>query len=280
MMAKDSVKNRLETGISFAEFSYQMIQGYDFYWLHKNKNVQIQMGGSDQWGNMLTGTELIRRMDSKEAHVFTAPLITKADGSKFGKSEGGNIWLSPERTSPYKFYQYWLNVSDEDASRYIKIFSMKEIKELKTLIEEHQQEPHRRLLQNCLADEMTTRIHSETELENSIKASNILFGKSTREELISLSTKQLEEIFSDVPQFNLNKKDLESPMGIIDLLSEKTAVLPSKGEARRMLQANGISLNKEKINGEKMVDKSDLIKDRFLIVQKGKKNYFLINAVE
>lgn len=280
MMAKDSVKNRLETGISFAEFSYQMIQGYDFYWLFKNKNIQIQMGGSDQWGNMLTGTELIRRMDSKDAHVFTAPLITKADGTKFGKSEGGNIWLSPERTSPYKFYQYWLNVSDEDASRYIKIFSMKDPSELTTLIDEHQKEPHRRLLQNVLADEMTTRIHSKTELENSIKASNILFGKSTRDELISLSTKQLEEIFSDVPQFDLNKKELENPIGIIDLLSEKTAVLPSKGEARRMLQANGISLNKEKVNGEKMVDKSDLIKDRFLIVQKGKKNYFLINAVE
>jgi len=280
MMAKDSVKNRLESGISFAEFSYQMIQGYDFYWLYKNKNVQIQMGGSDQWGNMLTGTELIRRMDSGDAHVFTAPLITKADGSKFGKSEGGNIWLSPEKTSPYKFYQYWINVSDEDAATYIKIFSMKNPDELTSLIEEHQQAPHQRLLQNCLADEITERIHSKTELENSIKASNILFGKSTRDELISLSEEQLEEIFADVPQFDLSKRELENPIGIIDLLSGKTSVLPSKGEARRMLQANSISLNKEKVDGNKLVDKSDLIKNRFLIVQKGKKNYFLINAVE
>ncbi len=278
MMAKDSVKNRLESGISFAEFTYQMIQGYDFYHLFKNQDVKIQMGGSDQWGNMLTGTELIRRMDGEDAHVFTAPLITKADGSKFGKSEGGNIWLSAEKTSPYKFYQYWLNVSDEDASRYIKIFSLKKPEEIQSVIDEHQNEPHRRLLQNMLADEMTERIHSKEELENAVKASNILFGRSTKEELTSLSEKQLEEIFSDVPQFSVNRGEIENNLSMIDLLAEKTSVMASKGEARRMLQANSVSLNKEKVNGEKLLESSDLIRDRFLIIQKGKKNYFLIKA--
>ena len=276
MMAKDSVKNRLETGISFAEFSYQMIQGYDFYYLHKHQNIQIQMGGSDQWGNMLTGTELIRRMEGSEAHVFTAPLITKADGSKFGKSEGGNVWLSAERTSPYKFYQYWLNVSDEDASRYIKIFSLKSVEEISEMIKLHEEAPHERKLQRSLAEEMTERIHSKEELENAIKASNILFGNSTKDELLSMSERQLEEIFSDVPQFEINRNDLNEPIGIIDLLAEKTAILASKGEARRMIQQNSISLNKEKVDENKEVSLDDLIKNKFIIAQKGKKNYFLI----
>lgn len=279
MMAKDSVKNRLESGISFAEFSYQMIQGYDFLHLFKNEKVEIQMGGSDQWGNMLTGTELIRRMESGDAHVFTAPLITKADGSKFGKSEGGNIWLSAEKTSPYKFYQYWLNVSDEDAVRYIKIFSFMKPNDIEALISEHNAEPHMRKLQKSLAEEMTERIHSEEELKNAINASSILFGQSTKENLISLSEKQLEEVFSDVPQFEVKKADLNNEVPVVDLLTEHTSILSSKGEARRMLQANSISLNKEKVDHERIVNTADLIKDRYLILQKGKKNYFLVKAV-
>ena len=276
MMAKDSVKNRLESGISFAEFSYQMIQGYDFYYLFRNHGVQIQIGGSDQWGNMLTGTELIRRMDGREAHVFTAPLITKADGSKFGKSEGGNIWLSSEKTSPYKFYQYWLNVSDEDAFRFIKIFSLRSVREIETMISQHQEAPHERLLQRSLAEEMTERIHSKEELDNAISASKILFGQSTRDELLALTEAQIEEIFSDVPQFEVKRESIGG-LGIVELLSEQTKVLSSKGEARRMLQANSISLNKEKVTDEKVLSPEDLIRDKFLIVQKGKKNYYLIN---
>lgn len=276
MMAKDSVKNRLETGISFAEFSYQMIQGYDFYYLHKNKNIQVQMGGSDQWGNMLTGTELIRRMEGKEAHVFTAPLITKADGSKFGKSEGGNIWLSAERTSPYKFYQYWLNISDQDASRYIKIFSFSSEEEITSIVENHLKAPHERLLQKALAGEITERIHSRSELQHAITASNILFGQSTTDDLLSLSDNQLEDIFSDVPQFIINNSDLNNNLGIVELLTEKTSIMSSKAEARRMLQANGLSINKEKVEENKQIGFSDFINNRFLIVQKGKKNYFLV----
>lgn len=279
MMAKDSVKNRLDGGISYAEFSYQMIQGYDFYHLHKNNNVQIQMGGSDQWGNMLTGTEMIRRMDGGEAHVFTAPLITKADGSKFGKSEGGNIWLSAGKTSPYKFYQYWLNVSDTDAINYIKIFSFKEIPEIERMILEHETQPHLRILQKALAEELTLRIHSHQELQNAVRASEILFGQSTREDLIQLSDELLEEIFEDVPQSEISRSVIENSAEIVDFLSVKTSVFSSKSEARRMLQANSIGLNKEKVAEDKVITMSDLINERFLLIQKGKKNYYLIRVI-
>ena len=279
MMSKDSVKSRLEAGISFAEFSYQLVQGYDFYWLNREKQVMLQMGGSDQWGNMLTGTELIRRKDGNEAHAFTAPLITKSDGSKFGKSEGGNVWLDANRTSPYKFYQYWLNVSDEDAVRYIKIFSMKSVEEIETIISEHEPEPHLRKLQHVMAEELTERIHSKDELQNAILASNILFGKSAKQDLVDLSDALLKEIFSDVPQFDLKLNDLKGGIDIIELLAEKTTILPSKGEARRMLKSNSISLNKDKVSEGRLVNESDLIKDKYLIVQRGKKNYFLINSV-
>lgn len=278
MMAKDSVKNRLEGGISYAEFSYQMIQGYDFYHLYKNQRIQIQMGGSDQWGNMLTGTELIRRMDGGEAHVFTAPLITKSDGSKFGKSEGGNIWLSANKTSPYKFYQYWLNVSDTDAINYIKIFSFKDIPEIEKMIIEHEIQPHLRILQKSLAEELTIRIHSQQELENAAKASEILFGQSTREDLMKLSDMQLQEIFEDVPQSEINRTDIENSVEIIDFLTVKTSVFASKSEARRMLHSNSIALNKEKISEDKVINSSDLINNRFLLVQKGKKNYYLVRV--
>ena len=279
MMAKDSVKNRLDGGISYAEFSYQMIQGYDFYHLHKNNNVQIQMGGSDQWGNMLTGTEMIRRMDGGEAHVFTAPLITKADGSKFGKSEGGNIWLSAGKTSHYKFYQYWLNVSDTDAINYIKIFSFKEIPEIERMILEHETQPHLRILQKALAEELTLRIHSHQELQNAVRASEILFGQSTREDLIQLSDELLEEIFEDVPQSEISRSVIENSAEIVDFLSVKTSVFSSKSEARRMLQANSIGLNKEKVAEDKVITMSDLINERFLLIQKGKKNYYLIRVI-
>jgi len=278
MLAKDSVKSRLESGISFAEFSYQMIQGYDFFYLFKHREVQIQMGGSDQWGNMLTGTELIRRKEGKDAHVITAPLITKADGSKFGKSEGGNVWLDGKKTSPYKFYQFWLNISDGEAEKYIKIFSLKEKHEIEALTAEHSEAPHLRLLQKSLAEEMTERIHSIRELESAISASNILFGKSTREDLLSLSENQLEEIFTDVPQFVVQRKDISGSIHMVDLLAEKSNILPSKGEARRMLKSNAISLNKEKVNDQKQVDTKDLIKNVYLIVQSGKKNYYLIKV--
>lgn len=278
MLAKDSVKSRLETGISFAEFSYQMVQGYDFFYLFKHQNVEIQMGGSDQWGNMLTGTEFIRRKEGKEAHVITAPLITKADGSKFGKSEGGNIWLDSKKTSPYKFYQFWLNISDEEAAKYIKIFSLRDMEAIEALSIQHNEAPHMRLLQKTLAEEMTERIHSKKELEAAISASNILFGRSTKEELLSLSESQLEEIFADVPQFEVSGSEISKGISITDLLSEKTSVLSSKGETRRMLQSNAISLNKEKVDEQKQIDEKDMIKGRYLIVQRGKKNYYLIKS--
>ena len=280
MMAKDSVKSRLESGISFAEFSYQLVQGYDFYHLHKEQGVKVQMGGSDQWGNMLTGTELIRRKDGGEAHAFTAPLITKADGSKFGKSEGGNIWLDSKKTSPYKFYQYWLNTSDEDAVRYIRTFSLKDREEIESLSAEHMEEAHLRLLQKSLAEELTRRIHSEKELESAVKASTILFGNSTKDDLLSLSGEQLMEIFADVPQFAVKRSALEKGLDMADFLAEHTSILPSKGEARRMLKSNAISLNKEKVGEEKLIGSDDLLGQGIMIVQRGKKNYFLISAID
>lgn len=274
MMAKDSVKSRLETGMSFTEFSYQLVQGYDFYWLWKNKNCMVQLGGSDQWGNIVTGTELIRRKGGGQAFAVTTPLIKKADGGKFGKTEEGNVWLDKTKTSPYKFYQFWLNSSDEDAKNYIKIFTLKSQEEINTIITEHEQAPHLRVLQKALADEVTTRVHSAEDLDMAIKASNILFGKSTADDLKSLDENTFLSVFDGVPQFEVSANDLEC--GIVDFLAEKTQVFGSKGEARRMLKSNAVSINKEKVIEDKQINSTDLISDKYILVQKGKKNYFLI----
>ena len=274
MMAKDSVKSRLETGMSFTEFSYQLVQGYDFYWLWKNKSCMVQLGGSDQWGNIVTGTELIRRKGGGQAFAVTTPLIKKADGGKFGKTEEGNVWLDKTKTSAYKFYQFWLNSSDEDAKNYIKIFTLKSQEEINSIITEHEQAPHLRVLQKSLADEVTTRVHSAEDLEMAIKASNILFGKSTADDLKSLDEDTFLSVFDGVPQFEVSANDLEC--GIVDFLAEKTQVFASKGEARRMLKSNAVSINKEKVNEEKQISSADLISNKYILVQKGKKNYFLI----
>jgi len=275
MMGKDSVKTRLETGLSFTEFSYQLVQGYDFYHLYKHNNCKIQMGGSDQWGNITTGTELIRRMDSGEAHALTAPLLTKADGSKFGKSEGGNIWLDPEKTSPYKFYQYWLNTADADAMTCIRIFSLKGKEEIESLEKEHQENPHFRVLQNALADELCIRVHGEPELETAKKASKILFGKSTFEELNDLPEKTFLEVFEGVPMGQISKSEFLEGIGLLDLLSAKSGFLASNGEARRALKEQSISINKQKVNEQFQPKESDLISGKYLLLQRGKKNYFL-----
>ena len=276
MMAKDSVKSRLETGISFTEFSYQLVQGYDFYWLYKNKNCKIQLGGSDQWGNITTGTEFIRRKDGGEAFAVTSPLIKKADGGKFGKTEEGNVWLDKRLTSPYKFYQFWLNSSDEDVKKYIRIFTLLTKEEIEKLEVQHDEAPHTRLLQKTLAEDITIRAHSKEDLDAAIKASNILFGKSTSEDLLSLDEETFLSIFEGVPQFSVGKADLEAD--IFDFLAEKTQVFSSKGEARRMIQSNAVSINKEKITNDKVLFDNDLISNKYLLVQKGKKNYFLITV--
>ncbi len=280
MMAKDSVKSRLETGLSFTEFSYQLVQGYDFYWLWKNKNVKLQLGGSDQWGNIVTGTELIRRKGQGEAFAMTTPLITKADGSKFGKSEGGNIWLDPEKTSPYKFYQYWINSSDEDVEKYIKIFSTKSHDVIEGLIAEHREAPHQRSLQKALAEEITTRVHSAEDLDMAIKASAILFGKSTTGDLSSVNEKTLLQVFEGVPQAEITKDQLASAENVTDLLSDLTdgMVFPSKGEARRMIKGGGVSINKNKISSADAAVDFDLLQGKYLLAQKGKKNYYLIKV--
>ena len=276
MLAKDSVKSRLETGMSFTEFSYQLIQGYDFYHLWKNEGVKLQMGGSDQWGNITTVTELIRRMAGGEAFALTTPLIKKADGSKFGKSEGGNIWLDPEKTSPYHFYQFWLNAADSDAGSFLRIFSLKNKEEIEALEAEHAEAPHTRVLQRALAEEVTERVHSRADLDNAISASDILFGKGTEESLRSLNSATLMNIFEGVDQFELSRDQLSAGIAIIDLLAESTAVFPSKGEARKMLQANGVSINKQKVGPDYVLDTKDLLNDQLILVQKGKKNYYLI----
>lgn len=280
MMAKDSVKNRLETGMSFTEFSYQLVQGYDFLWLYENKGCRLQMGGSDQWGNIVTGTELIRRKISGEAFALTTPLIKKADGTKFGKTEDGNIWLDPKKTSPYKFYQYWLNTSDEDAANFIKIFTLKSETEINTLIKEHQEEPHQRKLQSCLADEVTTRVHSKEALQLAIKASNILFGNSTTEDLLSLDEDTLLSVFEGVPQTIITKSAFDTCTSAIDLLSDVSnqIVFTSKGEARRMIQAGGVSINKTKLLDGNAKPDFNLLQNKYLLAQKGKKNYFLIRV--
>ncbi len=277
MMAKDSVQNRLETGLSYTEFSYQLIQGYDFFHLAKHKDVKLQMGGSDQWGNITTGIELTRRMGGGEVYALTAPLVTKADGSKFGKSEGGNVWLDPKRTSPYKFYQFWLNVSDEDVERFIKIFSLKPREELESLIAEHAEAPHLRLLQTALAEELTDRVHGADALSAAVVASGILFGKSTATELKKLSESDFLDVFEGVAQFGIDHSRLEDGIDLVDLLAE-SGFLPSKGEARRAIQQNSISLNKEKIGEGYAVSKTDLINDRYVLLQRGKKNYFIVRV--
>ena len=274
MMAKDSVKNRLETGMSFTEFSYQLVQAYDFYWLWKNKNCKVQLGGSDQWGNIVSGTELIRRKGEGKAFAVTTPLIEKADGGKFGKTESGNIWLDETKTSPYKFYQFWLNSSDEDAKNYINIFTPLSEKEIVTLVAEHEATPHLRLLQKAIADEVTTRVHSKKDLEMAIKASTILFGNSTADDLKSLDENTFLSVFEGVPKFEMGKAALNC--GILDILAEKTQIFESKGEARRMISSNAVSINKEKIAEDFQISKNDLLSEKYLLIQKGKKNYFLI----
>lgn len=276
MMAKDSVKSRLETGLSFTEFSYQLVQGFDFYWLWKNKNCKVQLGGSDQWGNIVTGTELIRRKSGGEAFAVTTPLIKKSDGGKFGKTEEGNVWLDKTKTSPYKFYQFWLNSSDDDAKNYIKIFTLKNKEEISILIKEHNQAPHLRSLQKNIAEEITIRVHGKKELENAILASNILFGKSTSDDLKKLDSETFLAVFEGVPQYNISKEELNTD--IFTLLVEKTSIFNSKGEARRMISSNAVSFNKEKISSDFNSSDISLINEQYLLVQKGKKNYFVIKV--
>ena len=275
MMAKDSVQKRLETGLSFTEFTYQLVQGYDFYHLYKNHNCKIQMGGSDQWGNIVTGTELIRRKDGGEAFALTCPLVTKADGGKFGKTEQGNVWLDAAKTSPYKFYQFWLNCSDEDAAKYIRIFTLLDKTEIENLEIEHAQAPHLRVLQKALAKDVTVRVHSEDDYNAAVEASQILFGNSTADALKSISGEMLLSVFEGVPQALLNKSELSGGLNVVSLLSEQTGFLSSNGEARRALKENSISINKDKVKETDTVDESDLIAHKYLLLQRGKKNYFL-----
>ena len=279
MMAKDSVQTRMEKGISFTEFSYQLLQGYDFYYLWKNNNVMLQMGGSDQWGNITTGNELIRRKGSGEAYAICTPLIKKADGTKFGKTEGGNIWLDPKRTSPYRFYQFWLNASDADAETYIKIFTLFERANIEDLITRHRAEPHLRLLQKELAKDITTRVHSEEDCHNAVAASDILFGKATQADFEKLSDELLLDVLEGVPQFVVDKTIFSTGIGFADLLTEKSNILASKGEYKRAMQENSLSLNKEKVgDAEKIITADLLINGKYLLIQRGKKNYFLIIA--
>lgn len=283
MMSKDSVKKRLSSeaaeGMSFTEFTYQLVQGYDFLHLYKNKNCTLQMGGSDQWGNITTGTELVRRIATGKAYALTCPLITKADGTKFGKSEGGNIWLDAARTSPYKFYQYWLNTSDVDAEKYIKIFTFLTKEAIEVLSEKHSEAPHLRLLQKRLAEEITVMVHSAEDLENAIKASNILFGNSTSDDLKQLDEATFLDVFEGVPQAEITKNQIEAGIEIVVLLNDKTGFMKSNGEARRALTANSISVNKEKVTEDFVLSAKDLINNQFVLLQSGKKNYFVVRVV-
>jgi len=279
MMAKDSVKKRMETGISFTEFTYQLLQGYDFLTLYREKGCRLQMGGSDQWGNITTGTELIRRMEGGEAYALTCPLITKADGTKFGKTEGGNVWLDPEKTSPYKFYQFWLNCSDEDTSRYIRIFTLLSKEEIDRLEEEHKTAPHLRILQKALAKDITIRVHSEKDYEAAVAASEILFGKGTTEMLQQLDTETLKSVFEGVPTFEISRELLKGEgVNIVELTASETNMFASKGEVKRALKENSISLNKAKITDTYQVTEKDLLSDSIILVQKGKKNYYLVEV--
>ena len=283
MMAKDSVKKRLSSessvGMSFTEFSYQLLQGYDFLWLNQNKNCKLQMGGSDQWGNITTGTELIRRKTDSDAFALVCPLITKADGGKFGKTESGNVWLDRRYTSPYKFFQFWLNVSDADAEKYIKIFTSIDKTEIENLVAEHATAPHLRILQKRLAKEVTIMVHSEDDYNAAIEASNILFGNSTSEALKKLDEDTLLAVFDGVPQFKIDRSLLTEGVKAIDLLTDIAAVFPSKGEMRKLVQSGGVSLNKEKLeNQDQLITVSELLNNKYLLAQKGKKNYYLLIA--
>ncbi len=280
MMAKESVKKRISKdttqGMSFTEFTYQLIQGYDFLHLYKEMNCMLQMGGSDQWGNITTGTELIRRKENKKVFAMTCPLIKKSDGSKFGKSEGGNIWLDKEKTSVYKFYQYWLNISDEDAVNYIKVFTFLNKQEVEDLIDEHQKDKSKRLLQNKIADSITSMVHSEDDLLNAVKASKVLFGKSSKEDLESLDENTFNEIFDGVPSSSISSKELAKGINIDFLLAKDTNFLKSMGEARRSLKENSISVNKIKVSENTVVSNKDLINNKYLLLQRGRKNYYLV----
>lgn len=283
MMSKDSVKKRLgdesKIGMSFTEFTYQLVQGYDFLHLYKEKNCKLQMGGSDQWGNITTGTELIRRKAKGEAYALTCPLITKADGTKFGKTESGNVWLDPNLTSPYKFYQFWLNVSDEDAEKYIKIFTLLSQKEVADIVNAHKEEPHKRQLQKVLAQEITTMVHSKEEYEAAVEASEILFGNGTAEQLKKIDDKTFISVFEGVPCFDIESNVLKQGVNVVDLLAERTAIFPSKGELRRTIQGNGLSINKNKVpNVDLIVDNEFLLGEKYILIQKGKKNYFIIEV--
>ncbi len=279
MMAKDSVQSRLESGMSFTEFSYQLVQGYDFYWLWKNKKVKLQMGGSDQWGNIVTGTELIRRKDSGEAFAIVTPLIKKADGTKFGKTESGNVWLDPNRTSPYQFYQFWLNSSDADAKTYIRIFTLLTKEEIETLEHDHNEAPHLRTLQKALAKEVTCRVHSEHDFNAAVEASEILFGEGTTDALKKLSERDLLAAFEGVPQVEISRAELEAGINVVDFFSDKTKICPSKGEARKMIQASGVSVNKMKMSDvASSITQDHLLNGKYILAQKGKKNYYLVKA--
>lgn len=280
MMAKDSVKKRLTgeagDGMSFTEFTYQLVQGYDFLYLYQHHNCKLQMGGSDQWGNITTGTELIRRKTGGEAFALTCPLITKADGGKFGKTESGNVWLDPARTSPYKFYQFWLNTSDADAEKYIRIFTLFGKEEIEAMIAEHQAAPHLRVLQKALAKDLTERVHSEADYQAALEASEILFGKGTAEALHKLNEDTLLSVFEGVPQFEISLDELQQGIGIVELVAEKTTIFPSKGEARRMLKDGGVQINKTKVGEDFIADQTQLLSGKYLLAQKGKKNYYLL----
>ncbi len=283
MMAKDSVQKRLNgearDGLSFTEFTYQLLQGYDFLYLNEHKNCKLQMGGSDQWGNITTGAELIRRTSGNEVYALTCPLITKADGGKFGKTESGNVWLDPRYTSPYKFYQFWLNVSDDDAAKYIKIFTAIGREEIEALIAEHAEAPHMRTLQKRLAKEVTIMVHSEADYEAAVEASGILFGNNTHDALVKLDEDTLLAVFEGVPQFKVSRAKVEAGIKAVDLFAEESAVFPSKGEMRKMVQGGGVSLNKEKLAAfDQEITTADLLNDKYLLVQRGKKNYFLLIA--
>ena len=282
MMAKDSVKKRFNgegDGMSFTEFSYQLVQGYDFLHLYQTENCKVQMGGSDQWGNITTGTELIRRMLNGEAYALTCPLITKADGGKFGKTEKGNVWLDPARTSPYAFYQFWLNCSDDDSKRYIRIFTHFTKEEIEEMERQHNAEPHLRILQKALAKDLTVRVHSQEDYDAAVNASEILFGKGTAENLASLSEEMFLSVFEGVPQFEVPMSVLDESCGVVDFLAKHTQVFNSNGEARRMLKDNGVSINKTKVKEDKTVTKDDLLNGKYVLVQKGKKNYYIVKFV-
>lgn len=281
MMSKDSVKNRLESGMSFTEFTYQLVQGYDFFHLWKTQDVRVQMGGSDQWGNIVTGTELIRRKGGGQAFAITAPLITKADGSKFGKSEGGNVWLDKARTSAYKFYQYWINAADEDAARYLRIFTLLDRDRIEAIEAEHAANPGGRAMQKALAEDVTQRVHGQADLDTAIAASKLLFGKSSREDLEALPESELLSVFEGVPQRTLTRSELDQGVGVIDVLAGGDApFLASNGEARRALKEGSVSVNKEKVNDSKIVTAADAMGSGLILVQRGKKNYFLVRVVE